>query len=301
LTDKPPPDGWKPALLFPYTDIQLPPGFVVQEVPDALGLVLVDDAGRTLYAFDGDPTRDNVACSARPCDSKWVPLAAPGVAHPLDDFAFVDRNDGVRQWTYKGKGLYTYAGDLMPGAANGIGADKHWFVAEVVRYYVPPSVTVVKTAALGNTFATAKGMTLYRRDGWLNQSGGGHSFVRGQPLRPAVGRDIGTNPRCNDMEHFDTTLEAQGGNDCYKVWHPFLAPANAQPSGFWDIAVRDDGTKQWVYQGYALWTYDVDKKPGDLNGNDIFDWVISEDPDVPAEVGTQVDGVASLFWALTPP
>ena len=82
-------------------------------------------------------------------------------------------------------------------------------------------------------------------------------------------------------------IYAANGYDCNKVWRPYLAPKDAQPSGFWDIATRDDGTRQWVYSGYAMWTYAGDKKPGEINGNDAFDFVISEDPKKEAEVGTQ--------------
>jgi hypothetical protein len=91
------------------------------------------------------------------------------------------------------------------------------------------------------------------------------------------------------------------GKGCMAVWHPYAAPADAQPSGFWDIAARADGSKQWVYEGYALWTYDGDKKPGDINGHDSFDFVLSEDPNKEAEVGTQVDGIASLYWSIAQP
>src|ERR1700679_3038694 len=131
-----------------------------------------------------------------------------------------------------------------------------------MRYYMPPSVSIQKTPGQGNVLATARGMSLYRRDGYIYQSGGGHSLRRGQPPRPAVGRDIGTNARCNA--------------DCAKVWHPFTAPADAVARCYWNVAVRDDGSKQWTYQGYALWTYDGDKKPGDMNGHDSYEFAFSE-------------------------
>jgi predicted lipoprotein with Yx(FWY)xxD motif len=296
------PDGWHVALLYPANDMKLPVGFSIKDSPDAGGLVLNDVRGRTLYLFDGDPNQDEKACSDGACRTQWLPLEAPAIGQPTGDFAFVSRHDGVRQWTFKGRGLYTYAGDLVAGNVNGLNTNPHWTVAEVVRYFMPDDVVIEKTTALGNIFATASGHTLYRRDGWINQSGGGHSFPHGQPNRPAVGRDIGTNARCH-IEQFDTMSEiyAANGNDCNKVWRPFLASKDARPSGFWDIATRDDGTRQWVYSGYAMWTYVGDKKPGEINGNDAFDFVISEDPTKEAEVGTQVDGIASLFWSVAAP
>jgi len=135
--------------------------------------------------------------------------------------------------------------------------------------------------------ANADGMTLYRRDGYIFQSGGGHSLRRGQPARPAVGRDIGTDPRC--------------GTECEKAWHPFAAAADAQPSGFWDVATRADGSKQWVYQGYALWTFSGDRKPGDINGHDSYDIQVSDDPNRIVDVGTPMDGAAGLWWSIAIP
>jgi len=38
-------------------------------------------------------------------------------------------------------------------------------------------------------------------------------------------------------------------------------PADALPSGFWTIATRDDGARQWAYQGYPVYTNANDKKP----------------------------------------
>ena len=131
------------------------------------------------------------------------------------------------------------------------------------------------TPGQGKVLATSAGMTLYKRDGYILQSGGGHSLRRGQPQRPAVGRDIGLNALCDA--------------ECAKVWHPFLAPADAQPRGFWDVATRPDGARQWVYQGYALWTYDGDKKPGDMNGNDSFQFAFADTPSMVKRPDAQDD------------
>jgi predicted lipoprotein with Yx(FWY)xxD motif len=280
------PGDWKPALLYPLADLKLPAGVAVKELPDAAAFVFIDHAGYTLYEFAGGDGSKAEKCALTSCKN-WRPLAAPQLAEPIGDFTVVDRSDGIRQWAYKNRLLYTYAEDLAPGYANGVGVDQRWDIAAVVRYYMPPSVSIQRTPGQGNVLATARGMTLYRRDGYILQSGGGHSLRRGQPARPAVGRDIGTDPRCTD--------------DCEKVWHPFLAPADAEPWGFWDVAARSDGKKQWVYQGYALWTYDGDKQPGDINGHDTYDIAVSDEPTKIVDVGTPMDGGAGLWWSIALP
>lgn len=281
--DVPLPPDWKVALLYPMTDMPLPVGIVVKEVPDAMGLVLVNHEGRTLYTFDGDAKRD------KDSGVMWLPEPAPQLAEPLGDFAFVERPDGIKQWTFRGKPLYSYAKDLMAGDAYGIGVDKKRDVATVVRYFTPRGVAVDMTASQGKVLATTTGQTLYRRDGYIFQSGGGHSLRRGQPPRPAVGRDIGTNARCDAK--------------CLQVWHPYKAPNDAVPQGFWSVGTRDDGSKQWMYQGYALWTYDGDKKPGDMNGHDTYEFAFTTEP-APAQApdyGTPMDGLPGLNWAIAAP
>jgi predicted lipoprotein with Yx(FWY)xxD motif len=224
----------------------------------------------------------------------WQPAAAPQLAEATGDFFLIGRADGIKQWAYKGRGLYTFGGDLAPGDANGVGVNPKLNVAAVATFFIPPDVTLRRSLNQGYVLATKSGMTLYRRDGYIFQSGGGHSLRRGQPARPAVGRDIGTDARCE--------------GECARLWHPFAAPAEAKPQGFWDVATRTDGTRQWVYQGYALWTYDGDKRPGDMNGNDTFTYAFSDLPSMAKDgpkrhfdFGTPMDGAPALYWAIAVP
>ncbi len=283
---EPMPAGWKPALAYPIEDIELPPGMAVKEVPDAAAFVLVDQHEHTLYAVDKESAREVASCATAAC-RQWEPLVAPQLAGEVGDFSVLVREDGIRQWAYQGHGLYTYEEDLAPGYANGIGVDPRWSVAAVLRYYMPDSVSIQTTLAKGRVLATAEGMTLYRRDGHIFQSGGGHSLRRGQPPRPAVGRDIGTDARCDAS--------------CQEMWHPFVAGPDAEPRGFWSIATRPDGTRQWVYQGYALWTYAGDRQPGDMRGHDTYDIVVPDDPERVVDVGTPMDAVAGLWWSIAVP
>lgn len=279
--DEPLPEGWHPALLFPSTT-PVPTGLRVREVADATALVLVDHRDRTLYAFTGNAKRDRSG-------AEWEPVPAPQLAEPLGDFTAVVRPDGIRQWAYKGRPLYAYAKDHVYGDAYGIGASQQHEVAAVARYFMPAGVTISRTASQGKVLADSRGKTLYRRDGNIWQSGGGHSLRRGQPARPAVGRDIGTEARCTDA--------------CAKEWHPLLAPADAQPQGYWTVGTRPDGAKQWEYQGYALWTFDGDKQPGDMNGHDTYDFRFSNQagPQKMLDVGTPMDGIPGLYWAVQAP
>lgn len=282
---EPMPEGWTAALLFPFDGVKVPPSFAIKEVPDAAAFAVVDARGHTIYGFTGEeiPAAEN--CASSTCQD-WTPLAAPQLAREIGDFSFKVRDDGIRQWTYKGQPLYTYSGDLAPGYANGAGVDDRWSVAAVARYYFPEVASIHTTPGQGRVLATADGKTLYRRDGHILQSGGGHSLRRGQPARPAVGRDLGTDPRCLEK--------------C-EEWSPFLASADAGPRGFWNVEMREDGSKQWTYQGYALWTYSGDKKPGDMNGHDAYTVYLAHDANATVDVGTPMDGTAALYWSIAVP
>lgn len=278
------PPGWNPALAFPVSGIAMPVGISVREVGDADGLAFVNADGRTLYRFVG---RGGARALVRLANqTQWRPLVAPDLAHAMGPWSIIERSDGIRQWGYQGKPLFTFAGDLTPGDANGIGVSKDWVAALAVAFFMPADVRLEQTLDRGKVLATAQGLTLYRRDGIALDTGGGQSLRHGVPVRPGVGRNIGITG-CSDA--------------CLQVWHPFLAPADAQPDGFWDVALRPDGTRQWVYQGYPLYTFLGDKKPGDMNGNDIFNVVLSDSPHQVNTVGTPMHGTAGLYWTVAYP
>lgn len=54
---------------------------------------------------------------------------------------------------------------------------------------------------------------------------------------------------------------------CATNWPPLIAPANARPIGNWNVVTRDDGQKQWAYQGKPLYYWAKDQKPGDMHGD----------------------------------
>jgi predicted lipoprotein with Yx(FWY)xxD motif len=92
------------------------------ETDGALGKVLVDSRGRTLYLFRKDAGPKSTCAAA--CASAWPPLRATGT--PLagagltaSKLGTTPRSDGKPQVTYNGHPLYRYAGDARPGDANG--------------------------------------------------------------------------------------------------------------------------------------------------------------------------------------
>ena len=90
--------------------------------------ILTNDAGMTLYVFDRD-TDGKSACNG-PCANNWQPLTAPADAKASGDWTIVAREDGSRQWAYKGKPLYTWAKDQKAGEKTGDNFNNVWHVAK---------------------------------------------------------------------------------------------------------------------------------------------------------------------------
>jgi predicted lipoprotein with Yx(FWY)xxD motif len=97
----------------------------------ALGDVLVDANGLTLYGFTDDATGTS-SCTGT-CAQNWPPAtvgAGWAVGSGLDraNFHTITRDDGEAQLAAGKWPLYTFAGDSQPGDVNGQGSLGKWFV-----------------------------------------------------------------------------------------------------------------------------------------------------------------------------
>lgn len=95
--------------------------------------------------------------------------------------------------------------------------------------------------AKNGMFVTAKGMTLY-------------TFDKDQP-----GKSV-----CNGQ--------------CATNWPPALVADGATAAGGWTIVSRDDGLKQWAYNGKPVYAWSKDTKPGDTTGDGFLNgaWHIAK-------------------------
>lgn len=93
------------------------------------GDMLVDSGGMTLYVFDKDaPASGKSVCNGS-CAGNWPPLTAAADAKPSDDWSVISRDDGTKQWAYKGRPLYRWAKDQKPGDKSGDGVGGVWHIA----------------------------------------------------------------------------------------------------------------------------------------------------------------------------
>jgi len=90
---------------------------------------LTNASGITLYTFDKDAAGKS-ACNG-PCAANWPPLMAASGASASADWTIVTRDDGSKQWAYKGKPLYTWVKDQKAGDKTGDGfANNAWHTAK---------------------------------------------------------------------------------------------------------------------------------------------------------------------------
>jgi predicted lipoprotein with Yx(FWY)xxD motif len=98
----------------------------VKVVKSGNNAFLAGDNGLTLYAYDTD-TDGKSSCNG-PCAAKWPPLAVAADAKPIGAYTIVTRDDGTKQWAYKGKPLYFYVTDKAPMDVTGDGVGGKWHI-----------------------------------------------------------------------------------------------------------------------------------------------------------------------------
>ena len=87
----------------------------------------------------------------------------------------------------------------------------------------------------------------------------------------------------------DTPAKSMCTGECATFWPPVPASTKVASgvslSGTWGSVTDADGKKQLTYDGHPLYTFTVDKAPGQVNGNGVT---------------TSGGASADLWWAATP-
>lgn len=94
------------------------------------GEVLTGPKGMTLYTFANDKEPGKTACNG-PCAENWPPFKPePNAPAPKAPLSIITRDDGAKQYAYKGKPLYYWKNDKKAGDATGHGVNNVWAVAK---------------------------------------------------------------------------------------------------------------------------------------------------------------------------
>lgn len=206
--------------------LDTPPSISILGTVDGQVLVTLD--GMTIYAPKADTMCDDA------CASQWRPVEAPWLANPIgDQWRITQREDGLAQWTFADRPLYTFSGDFKAGDTNGIEDSSDWGIVTLKPAPAIPDWVTFQETDLGPAFATEDRMTIYH---------------------------LVSNPEKVARETCDA--------DCIKEnWTPILVDPGVEPIGNWTILEHEDGTRQWKYLGYPVYAHRHDKLPGDINGD----------------------------------
>jgi predicted lipoprotein with Yx(FWY)xxD motif len=211
------------------------------------GTVLASGSGLTLYYYSKDmPGSGKSACSGT-CASAWPPLTGtaqpPAGASLPGKLGTITRQGGVRQVTVDGYPVYTYAGDKNPGQVSGNGVGGTWHVIKVSGGSMSATGSTshggtlkVETTMAGKVLANPHGMTVYYYTG--DKPGSGVSSCTGS---------------------------------CATAWPPVVAPVQSPKgvklAGPLSAIIRPGGVRQVTVNGYPIYRYAGDKKPGQATGN----------------------------------
>ena len=212
--------------------------------------MLADENGNILYLFTVDER--NVSNCSGGCAGFWPPLLTEGDPEAgsgatADLLGTIIRADDTVQVTYNGWPLYYYSQDQDPGDALGQDVNGVWFVLGVNGGPVQTSA-VVSTGThpeLGTILVDASGRSMY--------------------LFTPDERNVSN---CAGV--------------CRDFWPPVLTVDDPQAMG--DAAANalgtiasPDGSKMVTYNGWPLYYYKFDERPGDALGQTVNDvwWVLS--------------------------
>jgi predicted lipoprotein with Yx(FWY)xxD motif len=95
-----------------------------------MGGMLEDAKGMTLYTWDNDKEANKSSCNGM-CLMNWPALKASATDKDMGDWKVITRDDGSKQWAYKGKPLYYFAMDAAAGDKKGEGRGMVWHMAHM--------------------------------------------------------------------------------------------------------------------------------------------------------------------------
>ncbi len=229
----------------------------------ALGEILADRDGRTLYVFTddepGSPGRLPTLSCVDDCADDWPPLEFNSTRRPLAGegvdqarLGTVRRDGRTTQITYAGRPLYYWAGDYAADDLRGQGVGGNWYVlsprGDVIQAMdgvpkptfpsAPATTLTIAQTALGPIVADGAGQSLYlfKDDGSVNYA----------------------TSTC-------TSVSCTGDWPPLQVVGQPTVGEGLDPSRVATIS-RDDGSQQVTYAGYPLYKWSGDFNPGDIRG-----------------------------------
>jgi predicted lipoprotein with Yx(FWY)xxD motif len=106
--------------------------FAAESMPGGIRIsngMLIDGNGMTLYTWDNDKEANKSSCNGM-CLMNWPALKAEAADKDMGEWKVISRDDGSKQWAYRGKPLYHFRMDTKAGDTAGEGRGMVWHVAK---------------------------------------------------------------------------------------------------------------------------------------------------------------------------
>src|SRR5579859_1545740 len=228
-----------PAMAGQALAVAAPAATILRAQQTGAGSVLATATGLTLYYYTGDQPGNGASACTGSCAVTWPPLLAPvqvpSVIKLAGPVGQITRTDGLTQITIDGYPIYRYTGDTAPGQANGNNVGGQWHVVHVRTSHAKGGLMRVENTPAGVVLANPHGLTVY----WFT------------------------------ADHPGSGVSACTGG-CAATWLPVVAPVRMPPgvklAGPVGYIVRPDGTRQVTIDGYPIYRYVGDQRPGQVNG-----------------------------------
>jgi predicted lipoprotein with Yx(FWY)xxD motif len=228
-----------------------------------LGEILVTPDGLSLYNFDPDAKKPGGSVCNGPCADVWVPIIIKSEAQLVAPKGFTGkltaakRDDGSLQAAVNGWPIYSWVFDKKPGDLNGQAVNEVWWVFN-------PSGELIRTSP-----------TIRFRQNKLGTATANSSMM------------VGTSGKTLYMYEPD---KKNGVSTCYDqcaiAWPPLLVSSEADLAIWQGVGVdrskvtlfprADTNQLQVAYDGWPLYYWFRDEKPGDTKGQAVGNvwWVL---------------------------
>ncbi len=252
-------DGDAPAVRKPVgPPPNVPAAFAVRAI--ATGRLLTTRSGFSVYTWDGD-VKGRSNCHGD-CEMQWPPMLAAESTQTRGEWGVIERFPGVKQWTYRGRPLYTRAADRRARSLEG--QDIHgWHNVYTQHWPALPEGFTIQDAHIGQVVADKAGRTIYTYqcgDDAFDQLACDHPTTT-QVYRLAVCGN-GDVSRC--LKTFPYVLAADDAISTSIIW----GVMTIDPLTGREVEKGTPGSlRVWAFRNRPVYTHVDDTFPGEVNGD----------------------------------